>query len=100
MTPARCGWCITDDHSHCVIVIRMGARADKASGIAKGQPYLWFCPCWCPKSTKCLDCQRFGVDIDENWKCRDQAKCAKYRDSHRGPFKPPKPREDRENVRV
>lgn len=70
----RCGWCITGDHQHCVVVVEMGTKhkngfskhlssKDRNAGI-----YPWNCKCGCEYSlnTKCVDCQRVGVTVVKN----------------------------------
>jgi hypothetical protein len=69
----------------------MGTKAERGHPIKKGHPYFWLCKCQeCIKPTKCVDCQRLSVDIDESWRCRNREACAACIEEY-GVFKRPKP---------
>lgn len=72
----RCGWCIDGRHDHCVVVVEMGVKQTNSTlkyafAMPKSKtvaPYFWRCGCGCERSfdTKCVKCQRVGVDVKEN----------------------------------
>jgi hypothetical protein len=77
--PVRCGWCITGDHDNCLVIMIMGETRSRNDKKATG-PYPWRCPCGCLRSvnTKCLNCQRVGVEVTEN-RCTDERACKRWR---------------------
>ena len=78
---SRCGWCMTGDHEHCVIAVLCGETRSKSEKVATG-PYVWRCPCeelGCRNGeTKCVDCQRVGVEIVKD-RCVDNEGCRRFR---------------------
>ena len=90
----RCGWCITGDHTHCIVLLEMGTR--QTNGTKKYQhampkskqiaPYVWRCGCECERSldTKCTKCQRVGVETVQN-RCVDD--CSHIRPRQQPPVR-------------
>ena len=71
----RCGWCITNDHEHCITVVEMGTRASKKDTKRTGS-YVWRCGCECEYSfaAKCVKCQRVGPPLRDD-RCIDVEAC-------------------------
>jgi hypothetical protein len=79
--PIRCGWCITGRHADCVVVVETGVPVRKVKHIIR-VPKFWHCQC--PEqghpATRCVDCQRPGVDTYQ-YRCRDRKDCLEFRSS-------------------
>jgi hypothetical protein len=70
VTGVRCGWCISNDHAHCVVNLEMG----RPSAF-----YLWSCTCACHVGkTRCVLCGRRDVEVVSG-RCADAASCESQR---------------------
>lgn len=79
--PVRCGWCITNDHPNCIVLVEMGKDAKKGRprdrhGLRATSQPPWHCGCDCEfaRQSKCVACSRTGVLV-ENDRCVDAGTC-------------------------
>lgn len=77
----RCGWCITNDHENCIVLVAMGQDSKKGRprdrhGLRATSQPPWRCGCWCEyaEQSKCVMCGRTGVLV-ENGRCVDAGGC-------------------------
>lgn len=68
----RCGYCLTGNHQGCAVAVRCGEK--------KVDKMIWRCACACEtaQSTKCVDCNRRGVEVTSYSTCIDPEDCRSY----------------------
>lgn len=82
----RCGNCIDGLHEDCLIALEFGGhrgrgrpKDSKETGPRSWSvvPYPWRCGCACEyaQQTRCVKCQRVGVEVDYGSRCRDRSGC-------------------------